>query len=297
MEKILIVDDSAVQAKVLQGLLEGEYQVMTCNQPLDTMAKAWQFEPCLILLDIIMPQISGFDVLRSLKSQESTKDIPVILISSMSDVGHEKQGLDLGAVDYIVKPYSEEIVKARVRTHVRIYVLQRSMEQLMQTDALTGVYNRRYVDDVCHKAWQRAMDKGERFSLGLLDVDYFKKYNDQYGHLQGDDALRDVALCMTQCLGAAGQFVARYGGEEFLFGMESLNGAESQALGQGVRSAIEGLQIPHEASLVGPVVTASIGGITRVPQPGETLEGWLRQVDGLLYRAKSQGRNQVVWQV
>ena len=295
MERILIIDDSVVQSQFLKSILEDEYVVEVCNYGLKSIEHAKQFRPMLILLDIIMPEISGFELLIRLKLQHELKDVPIILISGMSDVGHEEQGLKMGAVDYIVKPYSKEIVKARVKTHIRIYNLQRSMEEVMRMDPLTGVFNRRYLDERCELAWMCCMKNQQPFSMGMIDVDYFKKYNDTYGHLGGDAILRIVAQTAKGCLESSDEnFVARYGGEEFLFVMPNMPLAPAKNMGDTICNGISALKITHKEAPE-KILTLSIGGITKVPQIGETLQTWIERVDNLLYQAKNNGKNCVIW--
>lgn len=296
MERVLIVEDSEMQARFLMSLLQQSYRVEICTKPEEALVHVRRFKPCLILMDIVMPEINGFELLAIMKKEKDLNGIPVILISGLSDVGDEKRGLDLGAVDYIVKPYSADIVMARVRTHVRIFTLQRSLEELMRMDALTGIFNRRYVEDCVQDQLAGAAADSTYYSLGIIDVDYFKKYNDHYGHLGGDAALRVVAQTAGNCLTKKGSFIARYGGEEFLFGLRGADPMESLKVAEEMRKKIMAAQIQHARSTVAPVITVSIGGLSGIPKNGEELKAWIDKADSLLYKAKAAGRNRVFWE-
>lgn len=295
MEKILIIDDSLVQAHSLKGILEPQYQVEVCVDSVMGVGRAEEIQPALILLDVVMPKLDGFEVLKALKESAVAGGVPVILITSLSDVGNEEKGLTLGAVDYIVKPFNAGIVRARVRTHTELYAYRRAADQLARVDGLTGIHNRRYADERGREEWFRAMRQGESISIGMLDIDHFKQYNDRYGHPAGDCALRAVAQSLTGVLRRASEFAARSGGEEFLFVMADDSAFQGAALAERIRRAVEALAIPHEGSATGRVLTVSVGGITHAPKIGDSLELWLERADKLLYQAKAGGRNRVVW--
>lgn len=294
MESILIVDDSTLQGTALKSILDHEYQVSLCHSGEDAIEKAASLLPSLILLDVIMQGIDGFETLVRLKQQSETKDIPVILITSLSALGDEEKGLTLGAVDYIVKPFNASIVRARVRTHTQLYSYRRTIEALAMIDGMTGIPNRRYYDKQSKSEWLRAMRDQRPLSIGLLDVDFFKQYNDIYGHPRGDDALIEVAQAIVGCMQRASDFTARYGGEEFIFLMPNTPRKHAKWIAGEIRSKIEALHIPHQASRVG-VLTVSIGGVTVVPARHQHYQDSVQIVDQMLYRAKESGRNTVVW--
>ena len=294
MESILIVDDSLLQATALKNILEEEYHIYTCRSGEEAIKEAEVLLPSLILLDIVMKGIDGFETLIRLKKQASTKNIPVILISSLTDMGNEEKGLNLGAVDYIVKPFNASIVRARVRTHTQLYSFRRTFETLAMIDGLTGIPNRRYYDDQSSVEWFRAMHDKQPLSVGLLDVDYFKQFNDLYGHPKGDDVLVEVAHSITDCLHCPRGFAARYGGEEFIFLLPNTPGFYGEKSAWRICRKIEALRIPHQGA-PGSVLTVSIGGITVVPSEEKNYVDYVQIVDNMLYRAKNGGRNTVVW--
>ena len=294
MEKILVVDDSILQGTALKNILAGKYNVFMCQSGEEAIEEAAILMPSLILLDVIMQGISGFETLTLLKEQASTKNIPVILITSLADVGNEEKGLGMGAVDYIVKPFNASIVQARVHTHTQLYSYRKAFETLAMIDGLTGIPNRRYYDDQSESEWFRAMRDERPLSIGLMDVDFFKQYNDIYGHPKGDEVLIKLAGCLSGYLRRAIDFAARYGGEEFVFLMPNTPGVHAKRIAGEICRGIEALGIPHKASKTG-TLTVSIGGITVVPAKGQSYSKSFKTVDDMLYRSKKTGRNKASW--
>lgn len=295
MDKILIVDDSRVQAHVLKQILDSEYEVIISTDATDVVALVEELRPSLVLLDIIMPDGDGFELLSRLRHTPTIHNVPVILITSLSGDGNEERGLTLGASDYIVKPYKPSVVRARVRTQTELYAYRMAMEDLIRRDGLTGIPNRRHYDERCKEEWFRAMRQSSPLSIGLLDIDFFKQYNDRYGHPSGDAVLRNVAQTAAAAFRRAGDFVARYGGEEFGFLLPDTPAESGEQMARALCADIRKLQLPHAASPVSPTLTVSVGGITVIPQSGEQFDDYLRMVDNMLYRAKHSGRNTVVW--
>ena len=241
-----------------------------------------------------MPGMDGFTLLKKLQEEIITQSLPVILITSLSDVENEQRGLVLGAVDYISKPFSPLIVKARVNTHIKLYRYRRQVEQQSMTDQLTGVSNRRGYDLYSIMKWNEAIRLKVPFSICMFDIDRFKVYNDTYGHPAGDKVIASVAQTATSYLQRSTDFLARYGGEEFI--ALSL-GDHSEQIFQymkKIRQAIEDLHIPHDPS-VAQWVTVSIGGVTIIPEKDSAYDFYLKVADTMLYDAKKNGRNQVVW--
>lgn len=294
MDTILIVDDRVLQGMALKNILAESYDVHMCQSGEDAIEEAARLMPNLILLDVIMQGISGFETLTLLKEQASTKNIPIILITSLGDVDNEEKGLGMGAVDYIVKPFNACIVRARVHTHVQLYSYRKAFETLAMIDGLTGIPNRRYYDDQSESEWFRAMRDERPLSMGLMDVDFFKQYNDIYGHPAGDEVLKQLAGCLSSHLRRASDFAARYGGEEFVFLMPNTPGIHAKRIAGEICRGIEALGIAHKASKTG-VITVSIGGITVVPSKGQSYSKCFKMVDDMLYRSKKTGRNMVSW--
>lgn len=296
MDKILIIDDSLLQSKMLNKILLDHYTTMIIHQSLESVEAAAQFQPSIILLDVIMPVKNGFEVLADLKNDERTKAIPVIMITSLSDMGNEEKGLKLGAVDYIIKPFNEPIVMARIQTHIKLYNYQKAIEQLAMLDPLTGLFNRRAYEGRGRIQWENAFKRQSDLSIAMLDIDFFKQYNDNFGHPAGDVLLKEIASILSKHLNTGHGMAARYGGEEFLFLMPRLNAREAFFICESVRKEIESMGItnilPSGASSP---LTVSIGGVTLVPRMAFSLEDCVEEADVMLYKAKNSGKNLVLW--
>lgn len=294
MEKILIIDDSPVQANFLHSILAPDYDITGTNTAEAGLEQVRSGEYSLVLLDVIMPGMDGFEVLKMLQEEVVLSRIPVILITSLNDIQHEEQGLTLGAVDYITKPFHPAIVRARVNTHIKLYQYRTHIEREATVDQLTGVPNRRRYDQTSVKRWQDAVRLGAPFSICMFDIDKFKVYNDTFGHPAGDKVIRAVAQTASSMLRRGTDFFARYGGEEFVALI--LGGrAENDFIHlKKVRQAVEDLHIPHNPE-VSQWVTISIGGITVIPKLGALYDNYLKMADAMLYDAKRFGRNCVVW--
>ena len=261
MEKILIVDDSVVQAAQLKAILEDEYDVTVAQRAEDGLRWTSVENFSLILLDVVMPGMDGFTLLKKLQEEIVAQSIPVILITSLSSVADEQRGLILGAVDYIRKPFEPLIVKARVNTHIKLYRYRRQIEQQSMTDQLTGIANRRRYERYSATKWSEAVRLHLPFSIY---IDRFKVYNDTFGHPAGDKVIASVAQTVASHLNRSTDFLARYGGEEFV--ALSLGDSSHQIFSfmKTIRQAVEDLHIPHDPS-VSEWVTVSVGGVTTVP--------------------------------
>ena len=293
-DNILIIDDSPVQAKMLKSILEDDYTITLANTAEAGLDCARNGSFCLVLLDVVMPGMDGFGLLKRLQEEVVTQHTPVILITSLSDVEHEERGPTLGAVDYITKPYHPPIVRARIHTQVKLYRYQQQIEQRAMLDPMTGISNRRSYDACCHQKWQDAIRLGLPLSLCMMDIDKFKVYNDTFGHPAGDKVICSVAQTAHHYLRRSTDFLARYGGEEFVAISIGSETAEAFEQLKRLRQAVEDLHIPHnpEAS---PWVTVSIGGITVQPKQGDVYDTYLKVADAMLYDAKRLGRNRVIW--
>ncbi|MCI8982235.1 MAG: diguanylate cyclase [Hungatella sp.] len=294
MEKVLIVDDSPIQATQLKSILEADYDIRVAQTAEDGLNYASSGDYSLILLDVVMPGMDGFTLLKKLQEEIITQSIPVILITSLSDIQHEQLGLTLGAVDYISKPFHPLIVKARVNTHIKLYKYRKQVEHQSMTDQLTGIANRRQHDTYSIVKWNEATRLQVPFSVCMFDIDHFKAYNDTFGHPAGDKVIAGVAKTVSSYLQRSTDFLARYGGEEFVAFFLGDNAKRAFEYLKKIRRAVEGLHIDHEPS-VSQWVTVSIGGITVIPQRENSYEVYLKIADTMLYDAKRYGRNRVVW--
>lgn len=290
----MVVDDSALQAASLKTILEDVYDVTIAQTAEEGLCRASSEEYSLILLDVVMPGMDGFTLLKKLQEEIVTQSVPVILLTSLSDVHNEYQGLVLGAVDYITKPFNPLIVKARVNTHIKLYNYRKQAERQSMTDQLTGVANRRRYDELSKMRWNEAMRQRIPFSICLFDVDRFKVYNDTFGHPAGDKVLVAVAQEVSSHLQRSTDFFARYGGEEFVAFLVGDDSDKAFRHLKKIRQVVEDLHIPHDPS-VSEWVTVSIGGVTVIPQAGNDYGFYLKVADTMLYDAKKFGRNRVVW--
>lgn len=313
---VLLVDDQAMVAEAVRRMLDGEEDISFhyCNDPSNAIKTAVEFGPTLILQDLVMPGIDGLTMVKFFRANEKTAKIPIIVLSTKEEPKIKSQAFELGANDYLVKlPDSIELI-ARIRYHSQAYIVQkqrddafealkesqrklavanRELQKLSQLDSLTGVPNRRKFDERLRHEWNRTMRHCSFLSLIMLDIDYFKKFNDTYGHQSGDECLKTVANCMSMALNRETDLVARYGGEEFaviLPGTE-MKGAEKVA--EDIRKYVEDLKVPHEESPVAEYVTISLGVASMVPERELNLEDLIQTADKALYKAKEAGRNRV----
>ena len=294
MEKILIVDDSIVQATQLMAILADEYDVTIAQTAEEGLRHVSSESYSLILLDVVMPGMDGFTLLKKLQEEIVTQSIPVILITSLSDVEHEQYGLVLGAVDYISKPFNPHIVRARVNTHIKLYDYRREVELRSMTDQLTGIANRRRYEGYSVEKWHEAVRLKIPFSVCMFDIDHFKRYNDTFGHPAGDKVIAAVARTVASRLHRTTDFFARYGGEEFVAISMGDPGEKIFHYLNKIRQAVEDLRIAHDPS-VAEWVTVSVGGVTIVPTMETPYSVYLKIADTMLYDAKRFGRNRVVW--
>lgn len=296
MEKILVIDDSALENKVMGDILKDQYKILKAKNGVEGLQLALKEEPLLILLDIVMPGMNGFQVLEILKEREKTMNIPVIFLTALEEESTEEKGLTMGAVDYIKKPYNPNIVRLRVENQVKMYRYRKAIENQMAMDWLTNVRNRSDFERQKQKIWNRAAEEQTTLSFFFVDVDYFKKVNDTYGHAVGDSVLSRVAEAMKRIVVEEEKcYLSRYGGEEFVVLMYGYEMEEGKRIGERVREGIQKLQIPNENSDVCPVVTVSIGGCTVVADSSRDPDVFIRNADDQLYRAKKNGRNRVEW--
>ena len=294
MDKLLIIDDSAVQIEFLRSILKEDYEITACQTAEDGLRAAKEGNFSLILLDVVMPGTDGFTVLRELKETELTRHVPVIMLTSLADVQYEERGLVLGAVDYVAKPFSPVIIKARVHAHVQLYRYQMEFKKQATIDELTGVANRRHYEQMSAARWGEAIRFNLPLSICMFDIDKFKVYNDTYGHPAGDHVISSVAKTVSAHFQRATDLFARYGGEEFVAVFIGNDAQSAFDHMKAVRQAVEDLHIPCTSG-ISPWVTISAGGVSVLPKSEDRYETFLKISDTMLYDAKRFGRNQVVW--
>ncbi|MBF0453798.1 MAG: diguanylate cyclase [Magnetococcales bacterium] len=293
-QKILIVDDEPINIQVLNGILKSDFEITFASNGIKACELAETTRPDLILLDVMMPEMDGWEVCKRLKNNPETHDIPIIFVTAMTQPQNEVKSLELGAVDFVTKPFHHAVVKARVHTHMELKRQRDYLQNISSMDGLTGIANRRRFDEQLEKEWRRAARSQTKLSLLLMDIDQFKLYNDYYGHPEGDDCLKKVARSLADSLERPGDLVARYGGEEFVFILPDTGRDGVIFLAESLRKNIENLGIAHKKSTVSEVVTISLGGVTGVPNIKSSYQTYIKIADECLYEAKENGRNRSV---
>ncbi|MDR0273471.1 MAG: diguanylate cyclase [Clostridiales bacterium] len=296
---ILVVDDSRVSQTHLVQILQDEYIIHAASGGVEAIQIAKAAVPDLILLDIVMPQMDGYETIGALRENEKTKDIPVIFITSLDQGSDEEKGLLLGAVDYITKPYNPTIVKLRISIQLKIVEQIRTINDLGMMDVTTRLPNRRYFAKRLAEEWQRAVSEKQKRQLGILmiDIDKLRAFNAIYGYNHGDACLATVAGIISEnALLSPGDIAARWAYGSFAVLILNATAAECRAIGENIRQAVE------TTPIVGPTcekanVTTSIGAISISPDSHDySVEQFISNADSALYLAKELGRNQVVVQ-
>lgn len=295
-QKILIADDERFNLNILVDILKHDYKVIVAKDGKQALERAMSTPPDLILLDIMMPEMDGYEACKKLKEKEQTKDIPVIFITAMKEEGNEVKGFNLGAADYITKPFQAAIVMARVKTQLKMKWQADMLRQMANIDVLTEIPNRQKFNETFDKEWRRAVRNKTQLSVAIMDIDFFKQYNDAYGHGRGDTCLKEVAHALANSIRRPTDFVARYGGEEFIAVLPETDISGAMIFAETMRSNVELLKIPHAESVPLDYVTISIG-VSSVFPDGDFSDAALVSVvaaaDEMLYKAKGAGRNQV----
>jgi diguanylate cyclase (GGDEF)-like protein len=293
--KLLVVDDQPINIQVMYQAFAGDYQVFMATSGAQALTICKDNPPDLILLDVVMPGLDGFEVCAKLKADEATRHIPIIFVTAHTDAAQETHGLSLGAVDFIAKPVNPAVVRARVKTHLTLKFQSDLLRKLVFLDGLSGVFNRRYFDQQLGTEWSRSARSGLPLSLILLDVDFFKAFNDRYGHQAGDDCLRMLAVTLKSALKRPADLVARYGGEEFACILPDTSFTDAMVLAGELERRVRELKVAHDDSSVDSVVTISLGVASRMGTPSDSSDAQtlLGLADAQLYQAKHTGRGRV----
>ena len=289
---ILVVDDMTTTLLLLHDLLKDTYEVKIAKsgtKALEILESPNDID--LILLDIEMPDINGYDVCRKIKNNETIKNIPIIFITGRTSQEDEEYGLNLGAIDYITKPFNKAIVKLRIKNYLNLKIKNDMLEKLSMYDGLTNIRNRRYFDETFEKTFSEIKRDKKSLAVLMIDIDFFKPYNDNYGHGQGDETLRKVAKALEKTIKRASDFVARYGGEEFVILLKDINKDGVEAVANNLLNAIRELKITHEFSKIENYVTVSIGASFYNSNSDVTKLELLLKADETLYSVKNSGRN------
>ena len=287
--RVLIVDDEMINIKVLIATLEGFDCIIAKDGERAIELARGSIPPDLILLDVIMPDMSGYEVCTQLKKDALTKDIPIIFITSKDEVEDEAKGLEMGAVDYITKPFSPSIVRARVTNHIQLKKQRDTLLKLNVTDPLTNIPNRRLFDDTLDYECRSASRTQTPLSLIMIDIDHFKQINDSEGHQFGDECLQRVAMELKRAITRSTDLVARYGGEEFVALLPATDQQGAYEIAERMRECVAKIcfSAPHENTQI----SISLGLTS--PSPGSTFEpeSLIAAADEKLYQAKESGRN------
>ena len=325
--EILIVDDTPANLDLLTGMLKDRFRVRAAVSGRRAIATARSFDLDLVLLDVDMPEMNGYEVCRELKADPATRDIPVIFVSALDAAIAKVAAFEAGGADYVTKPFQIAEVMARIEHQLRLARLKRDLEhkndeleraygvlrstaaelaesnrqlatanerlhELSYLDGLTGVANRRRFDEALTDAWAASGLTGDPVSLILLDLDHFKRLNDTHGHQEGDEALRAIALLLAAGAASRGGIAARFGGEEFAWLLPGVSldeaAAEAMTIGQQLRdSSIRNLGTERG------ILTASLGVASGISRPDRSADALVTAADSALYRAKSAGRDRV----
>ena len=314
--RVLLVDDQRMIGEAVRRALvkEQDIEFRYCSDPNTAVQVAEEWKPTVILQDLVMPGVDGLTLVRRYRETPATQSVPVVVLSTKEEPTVKSEAFSLGASDYLIKlPDAIELI-ARVRHHSKAYINQvqrdeayralhesqrklleinHELQRLTNVDGLTGLSNRRYFNDYSGPQWKLAIREQSSISILMIDVDNFKKFNDTYGHLAGDEVLKSVGAAMRRSFARPTDLPARFGGEEFVVLLPSTPLESLLTLGDRLRGNIEELRIPHAASSCGHV-TVSVGGAAMVPKPDNTLLALIEIADQALYEAKGTGKNRVV---
>ncbi len=308
--KVLVVEDSKVALKAISGYIENMgVEPLLAENGRDAIDIYNRERPDIVLLDIILPDTDGYEVAKEIRRLQGKDEwTAIIFLSVMSKDEDLARGIEVGGDDYIMKPVGSVVVQAKVRAMYRLVQMQRALvklagqlndanqelQRLSMTDALTGIANRRMFDVSLAREWRRSLRLNKPLSVVMLDVDYFKKYNDRYGHQEGDDCLVAVAHEVSRAAPRPGDLVARYGGEEFVMILSETTESGANRVAERIRQQVAELKLPHQDSPCGHV-TVSCGVSSVLPATGLSPEMLVKSADNALYLSKNQGRNMITF--
>ena len=307
--KILVVDDIAANIQLQQAYLKAlGYDTIVARNGEEALEKVQQEKPDLVLLDVMMPKLDGFETCKRLKEDKETLYIPVIMVTALNEIEDKMRGIEAGADDFISKPFNKLELLARVKSLLRIKHLHNALQQkivelekaqerlqeLAITDGLTELYNYRYFKEHLYKELRRSERTNSNVSVIMLDIDFFKNYNDTYGHLAGDKVLKDIAYLLKNNIRSI-DIAARYGGEEFSLILIETTKKSARFVAEKLKDIVEQHQFRYENTQPNGKLTISMG-VATFPEDGTTPEKVVHQADQRLYKAKALGRNRVVFE-
>ncbi len=290
IKNVLVVDDEKHMQELLKyHLLKNGYEVRVSGNGLEALAEVKQSKPDLIISDVMMPKMDGYEFCKKLREDDGTKTIPFIFLTAKGQLPDKIQGLKIGADDYIVKPFNPEelmqMVKARSK-RVEIYM------EAANLDELTGIYNLRYLRERLKEDLDKAIKTSQYLAVCFIDIDQFSKVNDTLGHPVGDQVIKRIAEVIKENIRFS-DILARYGGEEFVAVLEETNPEDAHRIMERVRGAIENERFRYKDKDLNIKVTVSIG-VAGYPKNEKVGQELIEKADKALYMAKEQGRNRVV---
>jgi diguanylate cyclase (GGDEF)-like protein len=308
--KVLVVEDSKVALKAICGYIDemGVRPLKAINGQA-AIEMYTRERPDVVLLDIILPDTNGYEVAKEIRRLQGKDEwTAIIFLSVMSKDEDLARGIEVGGDDYIMKPVGSVVVQAKVRAMFRLVQMQRALvkiagqlhdanqelQRLSMTDGLTGLANRRMFDEALVREWRRCLRHKKPMSIVMVDVDWFKKYNDRYGHQDGDECLKAVASELARSAPRPSDLVGRYGGEEFVMILGDTDEDGALWVANRIRLHVDSLKLPHKDSTFGHV-TVSCGVSSVMPGNDLSVEALVKSADNALYLSKNQGRNTVAY--
>lgn len=316
---ILVVDDRPENLVVMEGILESpKFNIVKANSGAEALGLMLDYDFALVLLDVQMPEMDGFETAEFMKKSEKTKDIPIIFVTAINyDKSSIARGYDVGAVDYLFKPIDPIILKSKVDVFVNLHIQKETikkqanmleekvqelielkeanwkLENLSLVDELTGMPNRRNFNQYINIQWANCAFSKSYLSMIMIDIDNFKAYNDNYGHIKGDECIKSVAKCIMESLGRPLDLAFRYGGEEFVVLLPNTDLDGSKIIAERIRKNIENIKIEHNYSETSNFVTISLGISTILPDYKFHFHKFVESADNALYKSKNNGKNRV----
>lgn len=299
---VLLVDDDPLIRMQLRYYMEMEgYAVAEASNGQEGLDIYTKLHPDLVLIDALMPVLNGFECCARLTEHTGSEGVPILMLSSLEDRESVDRAFAVGATDYVTKPFQWAILRQRVQHAItqsqllkKLEAANRRLEQLAILDGLTQVANRRRFDEYLLQSWRYMSRDQSPLSLIMLDVDFFKSYNDTYGHQAGDACLRKIAMAISDTVHRPFDLVARYGGEEFVVVLPNTPIAGATQVASQIHKNVNDLCIPHRGSAITDRITLSLGISSVVPHPEIVPESLLIAADQALYQAKKEGRNRCV---
>jgi len=291
---ILIADETSTNIALMREILNPDYEILSADSGSTALEVAVEQLPDLILLDVATAGMDGFEACKRLKRERRTEEIPVLFVSNLKQDGLEARGLEAGASDFISEPFSPELIKTRVKNHLELKRQRDVLRGFSYLDGLTGLSNRSRFDQILDQEWRRGQRSRSPLSLILMDIDRFKSFNEAAGRRAGDEYLRELALGLEVSIHRAGDLVARYGGEKFVAVLADTDADGAMGVAAKIQESVATLALPHPASDIAPIITLSLGVVTRIAAFGVEPDSFVEDAKRALQKAKESGRNRIV---